>query len=136
MHDHFAGYNHILAITYRDETGREHWLPFVNEEGRIVAPNWGRVQSMWANVAVTSHMHRERLSKFLKKVTAFWGTKLGLDLSHAEFVIKLKEVSVPMDWEEDLRRKNIAQPWRDIGKIVWERRNFRVELPHIDVEAL
>lgn len=136
MHDHFAGYNHILAITYKDRAGREHWLPFVNEEGRIIAPNWGRIQSMWANVAVTSHMHQERLSKFLKKVTAFWGTELGLDLSNAEFLIKLKEVRVPMDWEEDLRHKNIAQPWRDIGKVVWQRRNFRVELPNIDVEAL
>ncbi|MBP1150770.1 MULTISPECIES: DCC1-like thiol-disulfide oxidoreductase family protein [Methylocaldum] len=136
MHDHFAGYNHILALTYKDQSGREQWLPFVNEEGRLVAPNWGRVQSMWANVAVTSHMHQERLSKFLKKVTAFWGTELGLDLSNAEFLVKLKEVRVPMDWEDDLRHKNIAQPWRDVGKVIWQRGNFRVELPNIDIETL
>jgi len=136
MHDHFAGYNHIIAITYRDQAGREQWLPFVNEEGRLVAPNWGRVQSMWANVAVTSHMHPERLSKFLKKITAFWGIELGLDLTNAEFVVKMKEVRVPMDWEEDLRHKNAAQPWRDIGKAIWRRGSFRVELPNLDVETL
>ncbi|BBA33104.1 thiol-disulfide oxidoreductase DCC [Methylocaldum marinum] len=136
MHDHFAGYNHILALTYKDPSGRERWLPFVNEEGRLVAPNWGRVQSMWANVAVTSHMHQERLSKFLKKVTAFWGTELGLDLSNAEFVVKMKEVRVPMDWDGDLRHKNIAQPWQDIGRAVWQSGNFRLELRNVDIEAL
>ena len=52
LHDHFAGYDHILAITYLDRQGAEHWLPFVNQEGRLLAPNWGRVQSMWANICL------------------------------------------------------------------------------------
>lgn len=136
MHDHFAGYNHILALAYRDKTGREQWLPFINREGRLLAPNWGRVQSMWANVAVTSHMNPDRLEKFLKKVTAFWGAELGLDLAEAEFVLKMKEIRVPMDWEDDLRHKNMAQPWRDIGTVTWRRGRMQVAIPEVDVEAL
>ncbi|MGH6636222.1 MAG: DCC1-like thiol-disulfide oxidoreductase family protein, partial [Gammaproteobacteria bacterium] len=88
MHDHFEGYDRIFAITYKGHDGDEKWLPFVNQQGRLIAPNWGRVQSMWANVAVTSQIDPERLGKFIKKVTAFWGTKLGIDLSHAQFTIK------------------------------------------------
>ncbi len=136
MHDHFAGYNHILAIAYRDPSGKETWLPFVNEEGRLLAPHWGRVQSMWANVAVTSHMGRDRLEKFLRKITAYWAMELGIDLKDADFTLKMKEVRVPMDWEDDLRHKNMAAPWRDIGTISWRRGLMRVEIPEVDVESL
>ncbi|SMF96354.1 Predicted thiol-disulfide oxidoreductase YuxK, DCC family [Methylomagnum ishizawai] len=136
MHDHFAGYNHILALSYRDASGRETWLPFVNQEGRLLAPHWGRVQSMWANVAVTSHMGRDRLEKFLRKITAYWAMELGIDLKDADFVIKLKEVQVPMAWEDDLRHKNMAAPWRDIGVVQWRGKTMRVDIPGLDIEAL
>lgn len=136
MHDHFQGYNHILALTYRDREGQERWLPFVNAEGRIVAPNWGRIQSMWANVAVTRNIDRRRLEKGIMRVTAFWGTQSGLDLDNAEFTLKMKEVRVPMDWEKDLREHNIRQPWQDIGKATWKNGNMRVEIPDVDLESL
>jgi predicted DCC family thiol-disulfide oxidoreductase YuxK len=136
MHDHFAGYEHIVGITYLDKSGQERWLPFVNQEGRIVSPNWGRIQSMWANVAVTSHVNQERLNKFLRKVTAFWGTETGIDLRDAEFRVKLKEVRVPMDWEYDLRHRNAAQPWRDVGEVLWRNGQARIDMPKIDLEAV
>lgn len=119
MHDHFQGYNQILGITYRDAQGQERWLPFINEGGRIVAPNWGRIQSMWANVAVTRHINPKRLEKGLMRVTAFWGHEVGLDLNQADFTIKLKEIRVPMDWEAGLRGYNLAQAWRDVGTVSW-----------------
>ena len=74
---------------------------------------------MWANVAITSHMSRDRLEKFAKKVTAFYGPEMGVDLSHAEFGIKAKHVEVPTTWEYDLRHRNMAAPWRDIGMLSW-----------------
>lgn len=126
MHDHFKGYDRIFAITYQDD-GDEKWLPFVNEQGRLIAPNWGRVHSMWANVAVTSQIDPERLGKFIKKVTAFYGTKLGIDLSHAQFTIKMKLIDVPMDWEKDLRQRNLSGPWYDVGTANWQQRTCRVD---------
>lgn len=119
MHDHFDNYNQIVAITYRDPDGQETWLPFINQEGRLLSPNWGRVQSMWANVAITSHMSRDRLEKFMRKITAFYGVDMGVDLNHADFVIKTKSVEVPTTWEYDLRHKNMAAPWRDAGLVTW-----------------
>ena len=137
MHDHFVGYNHLLAIAYKDKDGKERFLPFVNEEGRIVAPNWGRVQCWWANIAVTPHIKRHRLNKALMQVTAFWGSKVGLDVGNTVFLLKMKEVRVPMDWEPNLREYNVRQPWRDIGTVRWDDAgHVVVETPGIDLEAL
>jgi hypothetical protein len=74
---------------------------------------------MWANVAITSHMSRDRLEKFAKKVTAFYGPEMGVDLTQAEFGLKAKHVEVPTRWEYDLRHRNMAAPWRDIGVLQW-----------------
>lgn len=135
LHDHFQGYEHILGITYRDDLGQEQWLPFVNDEGRLVSPNWGRVHSMWANVAVTKHIERKRLTEFLRRVTAFYGTRLGLDLNDTVFTLKLKTVHAPMIWEPDLRRHNLAQPWREVGRVIWRGGEMRMEWDE-DLEAL
>ncbi len=136
MHDHFLGYNHILAVAYKDKQGNEHFLPFVNEEGRIVAPNWGRVQCWWANIAVTPHIKLKRLHKALMQVTAFWGEKEGLDVRNTMFILKMKEVRVPMDFEPNLRESNLRQPWKDIGTVRWDDVGHVVlETPGINMEA-
>ncbi|CAH9017958.1 DCC1-like thiol-disulfide oxidoreductase family protein [Candidatus Nitrosacidococcus sp. I8] len=138
LHDHLQDYNHILALTYLDKEGKEQWLPFVNQEGRLVAPNWGRVQSMWANVAVTPHINAYRLHKFVGKVTAFWGPSIGADLQDAVFIIKAKNIAVLLEhWEKDLRNKNIKQPWVDIGKVVWKQQVMEIKFNSgINIESL
>ena len=129
LHDHFAGYDHILAITYTDSTGTEHWLPFVNEQGRLLAPNWGRVHSMWANIAVTPNIDNKRLHKFIMKVTAFWGQKTGLDINNVIFNIKLKKISAPSYWVDDQLHKNFASPWTTIGTAKWTDNRISFDLP-------
>ncbi len=136
MHDHLQGYEHLLAISYRDARGREQYLPFVNDEGRLIAPNWGRVHSMWANVAVTANIDQARLNRFIEKVTAFWGTKAGLDLSNCTLALKTKKIRMPSDWEKDLRHWNLTQPWREIGTIVWKDWEMRVDLDDEQLEKL
>jgi predicted DCC family thiol-disulfide oxidoreductase YuxK len=137
MHDHFVGYNHLLAIAYQDEAGQERFLPLVNEEGRIVAPNWGRVQCWWANIAVTPHIKKRRLDKALMQATAFWGEKEGLDVRNTVFILKMKEVRVPMDFEPGLRAYNLSQPWKDIGTVRFDDiGHVAVETPGLDLEAL
>lgn len=136
MHDHFAGYDHLLAVTWFDAAGQEHWLPFIDETGRILSPYWGRIQSMWANVAVTSKVDLYRLEKLMAKVTAFHAHELGLSLQSARFGLKLKEIRVPMQWEPDLRHRNMAAPWQAIGAMVWQQGNPRLEIDAVDLEAL
>jgi predicted DCC family thiol-disulfide oxidoreductase YuxK len=129
LHDHFAGYNHILAITYTDQNGNERWLPFVNEQGRLLAPNWGRVHSMWANIAVTPNIDNTRLHKFIMKVTAFWGQKIGLDINKTIFHIKLKKISAPSYWVYDQLHKNMASQWVTIGSVKWDNNVISFDLP-------
>jgi len=129
LHDHFAGYDHILAITYTDQDGAERWLPFVNEQGRLLAPNWGRVHSMWANIAVTPNIDNKRLHKFIMKVTAFWGQKIGLNLDNVVFNIKLKKISAPSYWVQDQLHKNFTSPWTTIGTAKWTDNRISFDLP-------
>ena len=130
LHDHFAGYDHIIAISYQqDGDTEEHWLPFVDEHGRILAPNWGRVHSMWANIAVTPNIDNLRLKKFIMKVTAFWGIKCGLDLDKTVFHIKMKKISSPVIWRKGLLKQNFSGHWREIGTVQWRGREVDIVLP-------
>jgi predicted DCC family thiol-disulfide oxidoreductase YuxK len=135
LHDHFEGYDHIVALTYIDAQGREQWLPFVNEDGRMLAPNWGRVHSMWANIAVTPNIDEWRLQKFIMKVTAFWGKKLGLDLDRTRFVIRMKKISAPSEWEYGLRSRNLSGSWQVIGSAQWQGKRISIDLPD-DIDAI
>lgn len=129
LHDHFAGYDRILAITYTDKNGVEQWLPFVNEQGRLLAPNWGRVHSMWANIAVTPTIDNQRVRKFIMKVTAFWGRNIGLDINHTVFHIQLKKIDAPTEWVDDQLHKNFASPWTTIGTVKWSNDVISFDLP-------
>jgi predicted DCC family thiol-disulfide oxidoreductase YuxK len=135
LHDHFTGYDHILAITYTDQNGSEHWLPFVNEQGRLLAPNWGRVHSMWANIAVTPNIDNKRLRKLMMKVTAFWGQKIGLNLDNIVFNIKLKKINAPSYWVYDQLHLNFSSPWTNIGTAKWHDNEISFNLPN-DINAL
>jgi predicted DCC family thiol-disulfide oxidoreductase YuxK len=135
LHDHFAGYDRILAITYLDPNGTERWLPFVNEQGRLLAPNWGRVHSMWANIAVTPTIDNQRLRKFIMKVTAFWGNKMGLNLEGAVFSIKMKKIDAPTHWVSDQLHKNFLSQWLTIGSVKWFNKQISYDLPE-DINSL
>ncbi len=135
LHDHFDGYDHILAITYTDENGQEKWLPFVNEQGRMLAPNWGRVHSMWANIAVTPTIDNQRLQKFIMKITAFYGQNLGLDLNKTTFHIQMKKIQAPSYWVDDLLHENLAGIWEAIGTVRWNNKAVKIELPE-DINTL
>lgn len=129
LHDHFEGYDRILAITYLDQDGTEHWLPFVNEQGRLLAPNWGRVHSMWANIAVTPTINNIRLRKFIMKVTAFWGHRTGLNLENTVFKLKMKRIAAPTDWVHDQLHKNFASEWVTLGTVRWFGKEISYNLP-------
>ncbi|MFZ2726973.1 MAG: DCC1-like thiol-disulfide oxidoreductase family protein [Methylococcaceae bacterium] len=129
VHDHFMGYDHIIALTYTGEDGVEHWFPFVNEQGRLLAPNWGRVHSMWANIAVTTTINNIRLKKFIMKVTAFYGHELGLDLDKTIINIKYKPINAPSEWVYDQLHKNFAGSWTTIGQARWQGKEITFALP-------
>jgi predicted DCC family thiol-disulfide oxidoreductase YuxK len=135
LHDHFEGYNHLIALTYLDKTGQEQWLPFVNEQGRLLAPNWGRVHSMWANIAVTPNIDELRLRKFIMKVTAFWGINSGLNLDETTFLVKMKKIEAPFTWRKNLLNDNLSGEWTTIGAANCQGKSIYVNLPE-DINLL
>ena len=135
LHDHFEGYNHLIAITYLDSQGKEQWLPFVTKEGRLAAPNWGRVHSMWANIAVTPNIDNYRLHKFIMKITAFYGRKSELELNNTTFQIKLKKIQAPSYWVKDLLNNNLKGKWQTIGTAKWTDKNIKITAPE-DINLL
>ncbi|MEQ1530685.1 MAG: DCC1-like thiol-disulfide oxidoreductase family protein [Methylococcales bacterium] len=135
LHDHFSGYDRILGITYVDKNGTENWLPFVNDDGRLLAPNWGRVHSMWANIAVTPNINNQRLKKFIMKVSAFWGRNIGLDINQCQFRIKMKRINAPSYWVKDQLHQNLAAPWSTIGTVTWKDNVISFDLPE-DINSL
>lgn len=135
LHDHFEGYDRILAITYVDPYGIERWLPFVNQQGRLIAPNWGRIHSMWANIAVTPTIDNARLRKFIMKVTAFWGHEIGLNLQDVQFKVKMKKIEAPTRWVPDQLHKNFASEWVTIGTVKWFNQEISYDLP-ADINSL
>lgn len=135
LHDHFEGYDRILAITYIGTDGVERWLPFVNQQGRLLAPNWGRVHSMWANIAVTPTIDNARLHKFIMKVTAFWGHQIGLNLDDTLFKIKMKKIAAPTHWVSDQLHKNFLSQWVTIGTVKWDNKQMSYGLP-VDINSL
>lgn len=128
--EHFAGYERILAISYISKDGQEKWMPFVNQQGRIISPNWGRVHSMWANVAVRPVWNEKRLFKFIRKITAFWAHNEGIILSDSVFLIKMKKIVVSMTWQHDLRNQNLSGQWTDIGRATWHNENMQLDIPN------
>lgn len=129
LHDHFSGYNKLFALKYTTESKSEYWLPFINSEGRILAPNWGRIHSMWANIAVTPKIDESRLAKAIMKTTAFWGKKLKLDLDNTQFSILIRNNSAPTQWMHDQLRINLNQPWQKAGSATWSNNKFSMNLP-------
>jgi len=45
---------------------------------------------------------------------------MGINLDHADFVIKSKRVEVPTRWEAGLRKRNLSGTWTDIGVLRWQ----------------
>ena len=132
LHDHFEEFNHILAFTYINDNGQEQWIPFVNQQGRMLSPNWGRVHSMWANIGFTARIVPWRMNKALKRITAYWCTEVGLELDNCQLTVKMKKIDSPTDWVKDLRKHNLSGLWQNIGSVVWKDNQINITLPNIE----
>jgi hypothetical protein len=133
MDNHFAGYEQISALAYLDARGQEKWAPFIAPDGRFVLPNWGRIHSMWANVAMHPPFDRPVFERLCKKVTAFWAEQLGIGTHNSTFLIKTKPVQISYRWVKDLRNKNLSGDWSDFAQIRWIDGQFSIQYRSLDL---
>ena len=90
---------------------------------------------MWANIAVTPTINNTRLRKFIMKVTAFWGYKIGLNLENTVFKVKMKKIEAPTHWVRDQLHKNFESEWVTIGSVKWSGNEIHYDLPP-DINSL
>jgi predicted DCC family thiol-disulfide oxidoreductase YuxK len=125
MDNHFSKYNQIVAVTHVKDD-EEVWLPMIDEKGQAGLYNTGR---QWVNYTFrtsSGKLSKKRLKTKMVKYIAFWAAKNKVDLSHSQFRIKVKEIQIPTQWEENWLRNQINIEWEDRGYIQWTDYNAEV----------
>jgi hypothetical protein len=133
MDGHFANYNHVVAVVHVRK-GKEKWLPLVTKEGRPGSYQLGRTW-VYFTFRVNGHTSRkESLERGLRRLTWFWCVKNRVHMKDAEFIVKVKKVTVPFEWQKDITEEQRASPWIDVGRVSWK--DFQCEIQTPDIETL
>ncbi|MEI6949519.1 DCC1-like thiol-disulfide oxidoreductase family protein [Paraflavisolibacter sp. H34] len=131
---HFESYNHLISVSYKNPEGREVLLPITDEDGfpgwLQIGPNWAK----WGFRINGNQVTPNRLREGLKRFTAFWMYKQGIDFNQAEFVVKVKEVDTPTGWEKDFLQKQISHSWINVGGAKWQGGQFLMDIADFDKE--
>lgn len=126
---HYVGFDKIYGIKYKNE-----FLPLYDEKGM---PDTYLKSGVWANYNFRVNMPNVKLrlgilKRGLKRYAAFWAYQNDIDLNNAEFTLVMKKVRVNFEWEEDLLKENLANPWETVGKIIWQDKQAQVILNTIE----
>ncbi|MFN3020010.1 DCC1-like thiol-disulfide oxidoreductase family protein [Chryseobacterium sp. TY3] len=132
MDYHFNEYNHIIAVTYKDNLGRETWLPIINQEGTPGSYLYGFNWVKWSFRVNHNKIDQNNLEKGIGDFTAFWAYKNGADLNDATFTIKVKKIDTPKSWEKDFLKKQMQKPWKDVGTARWRDKEYFIDIPIIE----
>lgn len=133
MDYHFSEYNHLISVVYKDKNSNlEVWLPIMDKDGTpgdyIFGANWVK----WSFRVNHNKINQSNMEKGIRDFTAFWAEKNNVDLNDAEFIIKLKKVETPKGWEKDFLKRQMDQPWTDIGIASWKDNKYYVNLPEVE----
>ncbi len=134
MDYHFNEYNHILSTVYINKDGKEIWLPTINQNG---TPGKYQFGFTWVKRTFRTNgnsVNQSDLERGLRDFTAFWAHKNKVNLEDATFIIKLKKIDIPTEWEKDFLEKQMEKPWKDVGMVHWKEKKFNLEIP--DIESL
>lgn len=134
MDYHFSEYNHLIAVVYidKDNNKKEIWLPIMDKDGTPGKYLFGPIWAKWSFRANHNKIIQSDLEKGIRDFTAFWAKKNGVNLNDAEFIIKLKKIETPHNWEKDFLKKQMEKPWQDIGKAKWQDKIYSIEIPEVE----
>jgi len=133
MDGHFNEYNHLIAVTYQNETG-EVWLPIVDESGSLDTYLSGANWVNWTFRVNSPKIKMERLENGIMRYTAFWAKENNISLSNASFNILVKKLDLPenMDWEYGFLERQRNKPWQVAGTLSWKNEEPKFVLKDIE----
>ena len=121
---HFNNYRHIIAIKAELKNGELLRLPIINENGSPYGYNYSFIWAKWTFRVNNPNINQSNLERGVRDFTAFWAHKNKIDLNTTKFLIKVKKVDIPTQWEENFLSKQIAKPWIDGGYVEWKEDKF------------
>lgn len=132
MDYHFSEYNHIIAVTYTDNLGKETWLPIIKQDGTPGNYLYGPIWAKWSFRVNHNKINQSNLEKGIRDFAAFWAKKNNINLDNAKFIIKVKKIETPTHWEKDFLKRQMEKPWQNIGKAFWKDKQYFIEIPIIE----
>jgi predicted DCC family thiol-disulfide oxidoreductase YuxK len=132
MDYHFSEYNHIIALSYIDENGKETWLPIIKKDGATGSYLYGPTWAKWSFRTNDNIINQNNLKKGIRDFTAFWASMNGISLKDATFIIKVKKIDTPHDWEKGFLKKQMEKPWMDVGTATWHNKEYSINIPEIE----
>ncbi|WP_375419054.1 DCC1-like thiol-disulfide oxidoreductase family protein [uncultured Hymenobacter sp.] len=134
LDEHFAGYTHLVAVTYTGADGAEQFLPMTRPSGLPGAYLWGPIWLKWTHLVVSKQINQPRLEKGIRNFTAFWATKNQVNLDSCRFKVKVKKIAEATGWEPDFLRQQLQGSWLDAGEVEWREQQFTAHL--VDLNSL
>lgn len=131
---HYEGYNHIIAVVYIDKTGTEKWLPMIDKKGQPSYYNYGTNWRKYSFSTNGRYINAHDLEEGIRDYTAFWAKHNGVDLTDATFVLRVKRIDSPKDWEKDFLNKQIAKKWVNGGQVHWKDQHYYPAI--LDIEKI
>lgn len=131
---HFRNFNHLINVTYIDENGQKTRLPFVEENGMpgdyIRGINWAN----YIFRVIGPNINQENLETGLVRYVTFWSFNEGIDMNKGSFVVELKKVETPNDfeWQEGFLTKQMAAPWVEIGTMSSTENVLTIDIPNVE----
>ncbi|MFD3003274.1 hypothetical protein ACFS7Z_23125 [Pontibacter toksunensis] len=110
----------ILSVEYIGPDKGTVWLPIIDRQGKASAYSFGRMFTKWSRTIGAYPEDTAQVKDGVVRFTAFWAAKHKVSLQDATFRLLAKEATVQFNWERDYLRKQIDNPWHEVGKLVWQ----------------
>ena len=74
----------------------------------------------------------KRMERGIRRLTAFWTHKHGVDLEDAAFLILARDLKQANGWEAGLLHRQYEQPWVTVGTANWSGGGFTLNMIGIE----
>lgn len=129
---HFKGYNHIVAIQHVNPNGTKTFLPIINEKGMTDSYIYGPTYAKWTFHANNANVKMHEMESGIRDFTSFWIHKKDMSLNSQKFIVLVKRIDTPGEWEKDFLKKQIAKPWKEAGYAEWQNGKFYSNIQNIE----